>query len=412
MTSFKDLKTGNEIKTYLKKVLSRTGNKGKADTFLYHYTKITSLDRILDSGFIWLGSSRDMNDYMEGEYINSVNEDNRLFFSCFSRAEENLAMYKMYAPSPAGVMMSLSFAQAQSIIDQLQDGSDSAKLVYIVRDNKLTNDKVEADVYWAAVAYKDLHSNLLKVETVVNTKIATPFKNPELAGFVKLYGWEYEKEVRLCAYTRKPLEINEKIAIPLPDSFSNRVNIITCPEFNKQSYKKELSRFKRLDLSVHDSEYDALVNLGYNFESSDSKRIRELEEENIRLKECINKLEINAELNNDNYSISNEALVMLSYAAHGNGKITVDRNMSSNEFYTAGGNYPLNRDNSVRESVLWGAALGELELSALIESVDLLDLIYRITKKGFDLADAFIADNNIDFTKAPSKVLDELNKKR
>jgi len=292
LVAFKDLKTADEIKKYLLNVLSRTGGKNKNSIYLYHYTKLSSLTDILNTGFIWLGSTEKMNDYMEGEFINSVDGSNKLFFSCFSRTEENLAMYKMYAPSPDGAMMSISFALAQSIIEKLpKTTSGIGKQVRIVRDNTLTDETIEADVYWAAVAYKDLHTDLLKSETVVNRQIKNPLTNNKLAGFVKLYGWEYEKEVRLCASTIRPLEPNEKIAIPLPKGIEKSISIITGPGFDKSTSKKLLANLKRKGVSIHDSEYDALVDLGYHSVIFEAERIKELEAENRELQEKLNRLE-------------------------------------------------------------------------------------------------------------------------
>ena len=289
MRAFKDLSTPKEIKAYLLNVLSRTGGKSKDAVSLYHYTRFSSLVSILSDGLIWLGSTEKMNDYLEGEFINSIDSRNRLFYSCFSRVEENLAMYKMYAPSPDGAMMAIPFSIAQSIIDELPY-KDDKKLLRVVRDNKLTDEEIEADVYWAAVVYKDLHTNLLKSETVFNSRIENPLTERELAGFIKLYGWEYEKEVRLCASTIVSLRSNERVAIPLPKGIARKISIVTVPEFDKPGHRKEIAKLKRLGISIHESEYDALVDLGFSPPRSDSLLMALLAEENKRLREQLGEL--------------------------------------------------------------------------------------------------------------------------
>ena len=145
--AFKDLETTNEIKDYLRNVLSRTGGKTKKSSFLYHYTSIANLERIVEGRYLWLGSTKNMNDYLEGEYIDSAYGDNRVFFSCFSRVEENLAMYKMYAPSPSGVMLGISFSTAAEIVNGQKKNQSKKSILRIVRDKVLTEDVVEADVY-------------------------------------------------------------------------------------------------------------------------------------------------------------------------------------------------------------------------------------------------------------------------
>lgn len=260
MTSFTNIKTPEEIKYYLLNVLSRTGGKTKDQVYLYHYTSINALAEILVSNSIWLGSTRKMNDYMEGEFIESSEGKNKVFFACFSRAEENIAMYKMYAPPPNGAMLVISYSMAQAIIDNLPV-SDNKTVCNIVRDNKITSERVPADIYWSAVAYKALHSDLLKCETVKNEKIENPLFVRDLAGFVKLYGWEYEREVRLSAVTEKILSENEKIALPLPTVVTKNAMIVTSPGFDKQKYKKTISKLKRLGVTIHDSEYDGLADI-------------------------------------------------------------------------------------------------------------------------------------------------------
>ena len=388
MAAFKDLKTPEEIKEYLLNVLSRTGGKSKSEVCLYHYSKLSSLFTILSSGYIWLGSSEYMNDYMEGEFINSVEGRSKLFFSCFSRVEENLAMYKMYAPSPDGAMMAISFKTAQDIIANLPMAAENHKYVRIVRDNKLTDETVEANIYWAAIAYKDLHTDLLKAETVVNTQIQNPLNNNELAGYVKLYGWEYEKEVRLCASLPRPLGINERIAIPLPKDILKSVSIITGPAFDKQVSRDNLAKMKRMGVSVHDSEYDALVDLGYNTSSVSEKRINELEKENERLKAYILELENSNSIYKNSGSFDNlsfEASLMLLYASTDpHGKIVYSIDFTGSDISTAG--FSFCNYGSAEEKARWVGALEELEEFGYVSKKGKGLQIFELKKRGFDAA--------------------------
>ena len=229
--AFKDLRTPKDIREYLLGVLSRSGQKGLSAQYLFHYTSIENLKNIICTGYIWLGNTRKMNDSFEGELIAEAQGADTHFFTCFSRVEENLAMYKMYAAAPNGAMLKISFADAKRIVDELPIASSGKKVVSIVRGTNRTDETVEADVYWASVAYKDLRTDMIRTSSVQNENINRPFTSPELAGFLKLYGWEYEKEVRLCATTTKPLGENERIAIKLPEGINYEV--ITGPGFDK-----------------------------------------------------------------------------------------------------------------------------------------------------------------------------------
>ena len=123
-----------------------------------------------------------------------------------------------------------------------------------------TDMHIKVNLYLTAVCYKELHSNILKAGTVSNNLISDPLNNPELAGFVKLDGWEFENEVRLCAVTKDDLGTN-KIAIRIPTELIKNVEVVKCPGFDNYKNKNILSKLRRLGISVRESEYESLVNL-------------------------------------------------------------------------------------------------------------------------------------------------------
>lgn len=240
-------------------VLSRTGSKGKDRTWLYHYSNINAVNSIITSGYLWLSPTDGMNDYLEGQFIQSTIGNGKAFYTCFSKTEQNLAMYKMYAPDPDGVMLSISYSSAQRIISEVDKENDK-KLLYIVRNNCITDETIPVNMYWADVCYKDLHDDTISVASVFNKHIRQPLMKPELAGFVKLNGWEYEKEVRLCAITERPLRPNEKVAVKIPGDII--IEIITVPGFDREKNRKMYSELVRRNISIHGSAYDMLVDLG------------------------------------------------------------------------------------------------------------------------------------------------------
>lgn len=278
--AFSDYKTPDEITEYLRGVMSRTGRTKKSDARLFHYTTIQSAVSIIENHCIWLGSTDHMNDYLEEEFIQS-SSGRTMHFTCFSKIEENLAMYKMYASSPNGVMLEISYETASIILEAVPTTDDGKKLVNIVRNNKMTSEQIEADVYWAEVCYKDLHTNTLRAGTVENGNIRHPLTVQELAGYVKLYGWEYEKEIRLCADIGRPLDKHERVAITLPEDIE--IAVVFGPGFDKTKNRDLCSKLKRLGISTRDSEYDALVDLGGSLTENNKARIEELEAENAKL---------------------------------------------------------------------------------------------------------------------------------
>ena len=189
MIAVKNMKKAEELRKYLLSPFSFTGGKKKQNAFLYHYASIEKLVSILKTGYLWLGSPKDMNDLLEYQLMRLDDSSNNLFYSCFSRAEENLAMYKMYADGEDGAVLCISFNTAELIVSNVQKNNEGKKTAYIVRDNTLTNETVDADIYWATVMYKDLHTNSLMSESVINKNISKPFSEKALSGLIKLYGW-------------------------------------------------------------------------------------------------------------------------------------------------------------------------------------------------------------------------------
>ncbi len=214
---FKDLTTTKEIRKFLLNFFSRTGGKKLEDCYLYHYSKLSNIGKIISGGYIWLSSPDSMNDSFEKEIINLSKGKEKLYYNCFSRTEENIAMYRMYAKEPEGAVLCISYKDARQIIAEIEKTDSGKQLAYIVRNEEVTDETVEVNVFWGAVAYKGLHSDALKCGSVRNNKIKKPLTSPDLAGLIKLNGWGYENEVRLFATTNADLAPDEKLAIKIPD---------------------------------------------------------------------------------------------------------------------------------------------------------------------------------------------------
>lgn len=164
MASFKDLDNPKKIKKYLVAVLRRMSNNN--EKYLYHYSSFESIYNIVETGYIWLGLSKNMNDFLENEFIESVEGRNRMYFSCFSGVEENLALYKMYAAPPDGAMLAISIDISKMILRDSFDSKNKKHVSLIVRDNNLTRDEVASSMYWTEVAYKELYNNKISTKGV------------------------------------------------------------------------------------------------------------------------------------------------------------------------------------------------------------------------------------------------------
>ena len=240
--TFSDLREAENIKKYQKQILSRTGGRKSNEARLFHYTKIGSLLNIVTKGYLWLSTPAGMNDVLESKLIGLQDIDD-LSFACFSRTNQNIAMFKMYAPPPDGVMLSITISEAKEMIKQKP---------LIVEKEELTREEADTELYWTGVCYKDMDSNRITTPGQSNRYISNPLK--ELAGIIKLSGWEYEKEVRLCA--RKRLYSNQKLAVKMPEN----VKVILCPFFDREKHKNELASLTAIGIDYESSFYEEWLN--------------------------------------------------------------------------------------------------------------------------------------------------------
>lgn len=257
----KSFKSNELFKQHLMSVLRNTGNISKSKRFLHHYTSIDKVVSIIKSNTFWLGSTQKMNDHFEFEYINYFNYDKKLYLSSFSKIEENLAMYDMYASNDNGVMLSFSYEIADEIINA-NKSSEGRIVSSVVRNNGISNDEVDIDLFWTAVGYKDLHSNKIFYEKTEYDPNFNIFNDDYFVGFIKLFGWEYEHEVRLCARTKGNMNVDEMLAIKLPSQFYDNITITTSPMFDKQKNKSDIAYLKRNGVLIKASEYESFVDLG------------------------------------------------------------------------------------------------------------------------------------------------------
>ena len=102
-----------------------------------------------------------------------------------------------------------------------------------------------------------------------------------------------------------------------------------------------------------------------------------------------------------------EACVVLLYAAENDGEIVVSRSLSGST-YLVGNKYNMNSSQDNRELAKWDAAIKALFDHGYIKRIKANNSleIYRVTLSGYDIADAFKTQNNIDTSKSPSEIIE------
>ena len=253
---FEEIKTAEELIKYLKKPFSRTGNRKKADIFLYHYTNIEGLVGIVESNTWHLCQAQCMNDKLE--YQNGdTNVWKRIYFSSFMLEEkENIGLWSMYGqPWERGIKIAVPLIVVENWIQKMN-------ILYEVdcrtkQKGRRIFDK--ADLFACSVAYSNTDSDnidgfdVLKCGTVSNDNLRKSRITSKLTGYIKNDAWFYEKEVRIRAEFLAPIE-PYRIAVELNDEMISSMIITPSPLFEgniEGTIRKEVQRSFKVEPSIY-----------------------------------------------------------------------------------------------------------------------------------------------------------------
>ena len=262
------VETPNQTSEYLKRVLTRPP-KGKENSFLYRYTKIQYLVDMLKSGYMRLGPCDDMNDPFETAILQHHGLLRKLFYACFTKASESLAMYKLYGTDQDSVIFKISYAGLEKLLMANASSTKYGKYspthnFMILHENNRTNTFVDGKLYCSAVGYVDPETMIIRSGSKEVDSIKAPFMQPDLAGKIKYSCWEYEDELRLCAELSSDLPEKECVAVKIPADFDSMISVTLCPGFDKgknKDYLVELGmRSVRCLPSVYDPLYSDFLN--------------------------------------------------------------------------------------------------------------------------------------------------------
>ena len=276
--SFESCGTPEEMRRYLQMVLTRVSGANKETTYLYRYTKINRLTDMLKTGYMRLGPCYTMNDDFETAVLDRHGLLKRLFYACFTKADESLAMYKLYGIDRNSVIFRISYAGLEKFVMENVEADSGEKYTpihsfNIWRNKEVTSKLVSGQLYCTGIGYVDPKTKEIKAGTKTNKRIRSPFNQAVLAGKIKYRCWAYEEEVRLCCELPTPLADKECVAVKLPNGFDSMISVILCPGFDKEGNKDHLLELNVRGINFTPSAYDPIYS---KFINSDP-RIEETE---------------------------------------------------------------------------------------------------------------------------------------
>ena len=241
---FSNINTSEELKLYLDDMTNRLKNS----PYLYHYTTISNVVKMIKGKTWHLGNAAGMNDHLE--YKNGDSHRwNNLFFSCFmGEDKENIGMWSMYAqPWEKGVKIALPKEVIRKWIRETKEILEISTSNYQPTGQAITIGENGARLKLSSVAYCNADSlqetkakEKLMWSTATNTNIKDAVRIPELTGYIKDMAWSYEKEIRIKAEFDNIGNI-KRVAIPLIDEVIDAMTITASPLF-EGDLRAELER--------------------------------------------------------------------------------------------------------------------------------------------------------------------------
>ena len=164
-TSFSDIETVEELKLYL----DDTANRLKNSPYLYHYTTVSNVIKMIQGKTWHLGNAAGMNDNLE--YKNGDPRRWRnLFFSCFMcEDKESIGMWSMYAqPWEKGVKVALPRTVVRKWIKDTKEILEISMTSYQPTGRAIAIEESGASLKLSPVAYCNADS---LQETKANEKV-------------------------------------------------------------------------------------------------------------------------------------------------------------------------------------------------------------------------------------------------
>lgn len=257
-TVFKEISTPENLIRYLEDTPRRT----KDYRYVYHYTTLRNLIKILQGKCWHLSNAKDMNDQLEYKHGDKSRWE-RIFFSSFMMdSKESIGMWSMYAqPWESGVKIAIPTSELRKWI------ATSPKIFGLKKNHagsfdessrSLEIDNINTVLTLSSVAYSNAdsleigESEQLTWGKAGNTLIKNAPNIPELTGYIKDKAWDYEKEIRLKITFASSQDI-DRVAVELSDDLINSMIITASPLFDgslQERIQTEIERQIKTEKSI------------------------------------------------------------------------------------------------------------------------------------------------------------------
>ena len=243
---FSNLKTCNDLTEYFKEIASNHGE-------YCHYTKVSTIERILESHSLRLACVDGFNDECDKQQFGNEQEQKYYYSICFSTGStENLALWYLYSGMDGrGGRISFTKTRIKKMIAQAHyylceiDKKSGAEIKEVMELTEASHTMMRR--FYDVIYFQNQNKSVrLKYNTMVNNNFnIDEFENykKQNFGIFKNIVWYHEKETRLLVEltgeARKAIDNNKKYAVKMsfPEDFrDNWLRIKFAPEVTQEIY--------------------------------------------------------------------------------------------------------------------------------------------------------------------------------
>lgn len=229
-TNFSEITNCRDMLSYLRDIDKRI-RPGKV---LCHYTNVKVALAIINGGFWYIGSPKNMNDGLEYSKVDETLWSNLFFASFMIDQKESIGMWSMYAqPWNEGVMISIPseiFKRWVKEAERVYKANPSTKSTEseFYESPKMVSISAPRVMYYNHMPKEK--ENLFSCGRANNSILCVDNIYNEMVGYVKDDAWSYENEVRLRVDVDKDLEC-EAVSLKIPDYVYDAMIITAGPRY-------------------------------------------------------------------------------------------------------------------------------------------------------------------------------------
>lgn len=247
-TNFRKIETADGLIRYLDDFSARA----ESYSYIYHYTSLSNLIKILRNECWHLANAENMNDKLEYDHGDPERWKHIFFASFMGDSKESIGMWSMYSqPWETGVKIALPTSAVKKWIKETSF-IYPVNSNYAIVDSPIAISNEEAELKLSSVVYSNADSletskqeECLSWSNTTNTILKYAYAFPQLTGYIKDKAWDYEKEIRLKAII--PSTYNYKrFAVKLSQDLISSMIITASPLFegNLQTKIEEEIKFQ------------------------------------------------------------------------------------------------------------------------------------------------------------------------